>query len=331
MEIIRDKESWDAIVSSFPAWDVAHEWGYFEAYRQRDKSYDSILLYHNSVHGKIAYPFFIRKASLNENYLTANKEDHYLSAVYGYTGPLVEENSGQIWPEFQALFQSFIEENNIIAIEEKFHPVLKNNLLLIPESHITKKRDVVVILPDNEENLMLNYQRTSVKRGIKKAKKNGIEIKKEGIEKLPDFLDIYYQTMERNNAMEIYYFEENFFKVLAKELGERFVFFNAYYEGKLIASNLYLHSPTISFYFLGGQIFEYGSLQPISYIKHVAFAHYYELGIKYINEGGGRTGSDDDALLHFKSGFVQKATADQSILPYYTGETILFNKNKNDA
>lgn len=322
MKVISEKEEWNQIIYQFPFWDVAHEWGYFKAFHLRDISFEPILFYFEENDYKVAYPFFKRKLNLHGDYADAAEEAYYLTAPYGYCGPLynqVENEKG--WEKFQKEFELFCQENQIQLVEEKFHPVFENEKKLLPQSDVFLRREVVVIKTDKPEELLANYQKKSVRTQIRKTMKLNVEVKIQGEESLAAFLNLYKQTMDRNEATDIYYFEDSFFKTLAAEFTSRFVLFNAYSEGEIIASLLYLYTPHCSYGFLGASDYNYRHLGANTYLAHEAYAYFYEQGILYCNEGGGRTAEADDPLLFFKKNFMSKKNNDSELKKFFYGKT----------
>lgn len=324
MQVIYDKTNWNKTIQSFRQWDAAHEWGYFQAFHQRDESFQPVLFTYESATGKVAYPFNKRKLiHINPQ---ASEDHYYLSAVYGYTGALVECGEGEtneVWQEFVAAFQHYCDKNKIAHVEEKFHPLLMNDRLLFEKSERKKIRDVVIIKTDSEEKLAQSYCKKDKRRGVRTAEKKGVLVRREGKEHLDRFLEMYYQTMDHNKAAEIYYFQKEFFLTLSEEFEERFVLFNAYVEEKIIESILYLYTPLCAFSFLSARDIAYRQYHANNLISQKAYAYFHEIGVERVNEGGGRTAEPDDPLFRYKQGFTKKNAEVKEIFPYYHATTNL--------
>lgn len=319
MEIISEKKVWDKVIHGFSKWDVAHEWGYFKAFSLREKESDPILFFYQSPSGKVAYPFFQTKPMEIEGLATGSK----LYSVYGYTGPLIDGQDPMIvWQEFCQEFRLYCQENKIVSIEERFHPILNNARKLFSSSEVFVKRPVVLIKTDTEDNLLKNYRRKNIRKGIRVAKEHGVVITHHGREGLTEFTALYNSTMERNNAEQIYYFNDAFFESLFRELGARCTIFHAKIDNKVVASTLALHSPFCVFLFLGAMDMEHKHDFGGYLLEHELLVYYHSLGIPYVNDGGGRTSELDDSLLRYKQGFTKDVPA-----PYYQGKTELFFYN----
>ncbi|EOH93789.1 hypothetical protein I588_00616 [Enterococcus pallens ATCC BAA-351] len=318
VKIIKEKEAWNQVVYSFRQWDAAHEWGYFSAFHVRDPHNEPLLFFYESSSGRVAYPFL--RGRLDES-----TEDYQLQAVYGYTGPLIEgtSNEEEIWKEFTEAFANYCRNTKVSKVEERFHPLLANDYPLFKETNKRKVRDVVLIETAPESILEESYSRKDKRRGMKRARKNGIEVFTEGIEHLERFLELYYQTMDHNQAAEIYYFERDFFLTLAEEFQERLVLFNAYLENQIIESALYLYTPLCAYSFLTARDLAYSSYHANNLVSQKAYAFFYKKGIQRVNEGGGRTSDPEDSLFRFKQGFTKKNSTVPEIFPYYQATTRL--------
>ena len=89
----------------------------------------------------------------------------------------------------------------------------------------------------DEEDVIQNQFSKSARKNIRRALNKGITYK---ITKTPDninsFKEIYYSTMDRNNATDYYYFDDEYFENVLKYYRENLLFVEAYFEDKVIAS-----------------------------------------------------------------------------------------------
>src|SRR5699024_6151867 len=96
----------------------------------------------------------------------------------------------------------------------------------------------------NEEEIKSNK-----KRGHRKAMKMGVTLEFDDTgERLEDFLNIYYGTMDRLKAEEYYFFKPEFFKKIQKNLQGHFVYALAKLNGKVISAKLILFDQTFSYF-----------------------------------------------------------------------------------
>ena len=310
MRIITDKTNWTAVLEAFPESDAAHEWGYFEAYHQREPSLEQVLFYQESSQGKIAYPFFF------------NRETKSLSSVYGYTGPLLDITDELAWQTFSEELARFCRQEDITKVEERFHPLLQNERCLFAKTQLQEKRKVVA-LKTAEQATLAKLGTSGVRRFIRKAQKNGITVRSSPITAIGDFLEIYNATMRRKQANELYYFEPTFFETLAAEFGPRFWLELAYLEGEVIGGSLNLSSQTCVYGFLTATKPEFQSLGVSQLLYYSLLEKAWAEQIPYALIGGGFHTDDEDSLFLFKKSFVNRYVEDQEIFPYYTATTVL--------
>ncbi|WP_270598222.1 GNAT family N-acetyltransferase [Enterococcus asini] len=308
MRLITDKAAWTSVVKDFPKRDAAHEWGYFEAYHQREPALEQVLFYQESPQGKIAYPFFF------------NQEAKTLSSVYGYTGPLLAIKEEAAWQNFADELAGFCQEEGIQKVEERFHPLLHNEKPLFGQTQLEEKRKVVA-LKTAEQATLAKLGTSGVRRFIRKAHDSGITVKSCSIEAIDDFLAIYNATMRRKQANELYYFERSFFETLAAEFGERFWLELAYLDGQVIGGSINLSSQTCVYGFLTATNPVYQSLGVSQLLYYSLLEKAYAQQIPYALIGGGFHTDEQDSLFLFKKSFVNRHLEDQEIFSYYTATT----------
>ena len=160
-----------------------------------------------------------------------------------------------------------------------------------------------------------NSFRHSVRKNLRAAERNGVTcfIESNG-DHLKDFLDIYYQTMSRNDAREFYYFTEDYFDHLCKLLVGKFHFFYAVIDGRIVSCELVLHHGKYCHSFLGGTRREFLHLCANPLLKREILSFFRQLGCEYFLLGGGQT--PNDGVFNFK-----KAYAPEGILNSYVGGT----------
>ena len=138
---------------------------------------------------------------------------------------------------------------------------------------------------------------------IRKAEKNGIEIKHgRGMELFDKFIKIYNAIMDKDNAEEYYYFKPEFYKSIHEDLNDNYEIFWAEYEGKIIAMSIMIFANGRLNYHLSGSDIKYRNLAPSNLLLYKAAMWGCEKGMKTFHLGGG-VGSDEDNLFKFKIAF----------------------------
>lgn len=274
--------------------------------------------------GKVSNRFLIREIPEKVNDAT------YFDIVtpYGYGGPIIESVSGnkeELLKEYEQEFSKYCIENNIVSEFVRFHPLVKNykdfekvyNPIYMRKTLITKL---------DEENVVENQFGKSCRKNIRQAINKGISFK---VTKSPNdlkkFEEIYYSTMDRNNATEYYYFDDEYFSNIMKDFKENTILVEAIYEEKTIAAGLYfIYNETIHIH-LSGTLTEYLFLSPAYILRYAVTLWGIENGYKIIHHGGGRSNSEEDSLYLFKKNFAKLYDVD-----FYIGKKVwneeIYNK-----
>lgn len=265
-----------------------------------------------SDNGEVQYRFLKRKTP----YLIQGKQYYDLITPYGYGGPniLHSTNTEQLVKEFYQAFSQYCSEQDIVSEFVRFH-LLENREMVqgfYGEAQFCGKNIVkdltVPILEDCDK---------SVKRNLRKAAHAGLEVVFDTTgERLEDFLDIYYSTMNRNDAQEYYYFDETFFRRLNKDLLGQYIYVHVLLDNKVISSGLSLYGSKYSYGFLGGTLREYFAYSPAIVMETQTMEWLKKQHVDFYILGGGYEAND--GIYRFKRNFAKK-TGDT---PYYIGKKI---------
>ena len=275
----------------------------------------------------LLYPFVRRNVGRLLEGHTAAEGLYDTTSLYG-RGGVVGKASRQELQEFHDALGQYLKDQHVFCSFDRFHPVIGNHANA-PE--VGKVMDVggfvVVDLRPSIEDVQQSFK-ASVRKDIRKAKRNDVECFYEGgNEHLETFLDIYYGTMDRNKAGEFHYFSKSFFSDLANALSGQFKYFYAMHDGKVVSCELVLYHGDYSHSFLGGTKKEALPLAANPMLKMTILETMQALGCKYFLLGGGY--EPNDGIFAFK-----KAYAPQGVFPSYIGGTQwradIYERLKND-
>ena len=130
--------------------------------------------------------------------------------------------------------------------------------------------------------------------------------------------------MDRNNATDYYYFDDEYFDDILKYFRNNVILVEAIFEGKTIAAGLYFVYKNMIHIHLSGTITEYLYLSPAYILRYAVTLWGIEKGYEIIHHGGGRTSSEEDTLYLFKKNFARLYDVD-----FYLGKKI-WNKDIYD-
>ena len=301
---LSEAEQWDACVKSFAEWDVYYLSGYVKTFHIHGDG-DPFLLYYEDEGLRAIYVFMRRQTTMNGVYDSITP--------YGYGGVLFE---GETTDEnIKAFWNAYVEkmhEENIVDNFVRYHPILKNAVPMKTVSNVIDLGKTIALDLKSPEVIWDNIISKN-RNMIRKAEKNGIEIKHEkGLDLFKDFRRIYNATMDKDNAEEYYYFGESFYESIHQDLNDNYELFYALKDGQIIAMSIILYGNKQMHYHLSGSLIEYRNLAPSNLLLYKAALWGYEHEFKTFHLGGG-VGSGEDSLYKFKAAFNKNSDFQFSI------------------
>lgn len=312
---IEDNTKWDDIVRRFSNYDVYYLSGYVKAFQIHGDG-DPQLLYFEADGLKAIYVYMKRRTAI---------EGYYDSVTpYGYGGVLFDGDTSE--QNLQTFWKAYVEkmkEEGIVDNFVRYHPVLANAVPMKICSDVIDLGKTVAMDLTSEEVIWTNIHSKN-RNMIRKAEKNGIEIKHgQGLELFDEFINIYNATMDKDNAEEYYYFKPEFYRSIHEDLKNNYEMFWAEYEGKIIAMSIMIFANGRLNYHLSGSDIEYRNLAPSNLLLYKAALWGCKKGMKTFHLGGG-VGSGEDNLYKFKIAFNRFSDYQFSIAKH------IFNKVKYD-
>ena len=295
---------WDEIVCSFAEYDVYYLSGYVKAFHIHGDG-DPFLLYYEAMGLRAIYVYMRRPTAIEGVFDSVTP--------YGYGGVLfegnsTEENRAAFWKEYLTK----MEEEHIVDNFVRYHPVLKNAEPMKSISNVIDLGKTIAFDLTSPEIIWENIISKN-RNMIRKAEKNGIEIKHgKDLALFEDFRRIYNATMEKDNAEEYYFFGEKFYESIHNDLHDNYEMFYAVYEGKTIAMSIMLFANKQMHYHLSGSMMEYRNLAPSNLLLYKAAVWGCEQGYTSFHLGGG-VGSGEDNLYKFKAAFNKNSDYQFSI------------------
>jgi predicted N-acyltransferase len=165
---------------------------------------------------------------------------------------------------------------------------------------------VIRTLALDDDALWYDYAH-KVRKNVNRARASDlrVEFATQG-ERLGDFLNIYYATMERNDARESYYFSRQFFEVLLAQCSEHTLLVHVLQKDTVVSTELVLCSQHYLYSFLGGTLAEYFPLRPNDLLKHELIRWGRDTGRSIFVLGGGYTAND--GIFKYKQSFAPSGT-----------------------
>jgi len=301
---IEEAERWDETVKGFAEYDVYYLSGYVKAFQIHGDG-EPQLLFYEAEGLKAIYVYMKRPTAING----------YFDSItpYGYGGVLFEGDTSV--EKLQVFWQEYVQkmrEEGIVDNFVRYHPVLAN---AIPMKQISTLIDLGKTIAFDLASPEVIWENIISKNRnmIRKAEKNGIEIRHgKSMELLRDFKRIYNATMEKDHAEEYYFFEDAFYESVCQDLEDNYEMFYAVLNGEPIAMSIMLYANKQMHYHLSGSLLEYRNLAPSNLLLYQAALWGCEHGFRTFHLGGG-VGSDEDNLYKFKAAFNRNSDYQFSI------------------
>lgn len=293
--------------------DVFFEPTYGQLYEHVEKA-ECCFFSHENATGAISNMYLMRPVP----WLVDGIQYYDTVTPYGYGGPIITKGSAsaELIDGYYQAWQAHCIRSGIIADFVRFH--LFDNISLrenFPGDLTHASDNVVRWISADMDEIWMQFEH-KVRKNVKKAKSNNLEILMDTAGKYLDaFLDIYYGTMERDHAKKYYYFERRYFQQIIESLPGRYIFFHVILDDKIISTELVLYSEKYAYSFLGGTLDEFYPLRPNDLLKYEIIKWCKEKGIKAFVLGGGHNGKD--GIYRYKKSF-----APESDYPFYVGRTI---------
>jgi len=296
-DVLKDKSQWDETLNDIGYYDFYHSYDYHVLSKKDDET--PILIKYSEKDIIIALPLLVRDIP-GTNYKDA-------TCVYGYAGPLVKGISFSFDNKFfhDKLIEYF-NENHFISVFSRLNPFIPGQCrALINIGKIVRQGKVVNIDLKEDVETQRHHFQSRLKTHINKARRYCSIKKASNMEDLEDFINIYYENMNRVGAKKSYYFSETYFKkmLLSDAFKSEILLAIDNESGKAIAASQFIITNNIVQYHLSGAKDDFLHLMPTKLLIDEMRLIASEKGYAFFNLGGGLGGRDDDSLFNFKSSF----------------------------
>lgn len=269
-------------------------------------------------YGIIKNQFILREIP----YLVDGKKYYDITSPYGYGGPYIlscdksrRENLVKVYAE---QFEDYCYKHNIVSEFVRFHPIFRNDRDFQSIYNPQYDRHTVGTNLANSIDPVQDEFSKSARKYVRRAMKAGVSWEVvEAPDNVDEFIDIYYSTMDRDDAKDFYYFPQEYFHECVRLFGEHIILVRALYEEKVIAEGFYITYRDIIHAHLSGTLKEYINLSPAYVIKYATAVWGKEHGYKLIHYGGGTSNDPENSLYQFKCKFTKNTLFD-----FYIGKKI---------
>lgn len=262
------------------------------------------------------YPFLLRSIT-KESYCGKEMGDLYdMITPYGYGG-MITDGGGidrELLVDFNNQFTKWAIDNHVVSEFVRF--ALKSKHVDDYAGEVVYNNDNVVVDLSMEEATIWRDFKPKVRKNVNHAKRCNLIVETDSRgDRLDDFLDIYYSTMERREATNTYYFPREYFESINHNLQGQYMYFHAKLDDVIVSTELVLISAFNIYSFLGGTKSEYFDLRPNDLLKFEIINWGRTHGKKQFILGGGY--APHDGIFNYKHAF-----APDGIVPFHVGRRV---------
>ncbi len=241
---------------------------------------------------------------LKRSFLFHDQELYDFETAYGYGGPAVSSNDRDFLSRAWKSLEEYGRVNHFVAGFLRFHPLLGNDTGMEEIGTVIRDRQTVCVnLQGSKEEMWLREIHSKNRNMIRKAEKNGLTfyVDKE-FNHLPEFLNLYHETMAKLDAEDFYYFPDSYYSKLRHTIPNSFL--GVVLLGNVpIAAAVFFYQGQYGHYHLAGSSKAALSLSPNNFLLWSAACELKNHGVNLFHLGGGSSNSEDDSLLLFKKRF----------------------------
>ncbi|WP_207425892.1 GNAT family N-acetyltransferase [Pedobacter sp. SYSU D00535] len=301
---ILEPEKWQKYVTSCSQYDFYHTW----TYHSLNKCGEPFLFVFEEKELLVVFPLIKRKI-----YNTGLFD---LTSVYGYSGPIsdraLEKLSAAELKRFRDAFLDFLHEGNYVSVFSRLNPFFNQIPLLERLGGIHSNGEIVAIDLSSSYKDQAGKYRKNVSVAVKQLRQKGYQVKEaSSIGEVATFIRIYTENMERLQAADQYYFDENYFLRFLSAEDYKSKLYLVYAGQEAISGTLVTFTNGIIQGHLIGTKAAYLSESPAKLLVDEVSIIGRELKMDFYHLGGG-LGFKKDSLFHWKIGFSDYC------LPYYS-------------
>ena len=292
-----EPSEWDDLLSRAGCTDVYYLRGYVESAAETQSGRSSYLFL-GDAGSCVAFPCIVREVQ------QSGVRD---VTTVGYGGPLALGVDPPV-ERFYALYEQWCAEHDVVTTFARFHPLFENHRYAGPCFHRLQLDGTVSWPLDGD--LFAGLHRHH-RRLVRKAQAADVEVNVTvGPDRLDDFSALYEQTMLRLGASSFYFFGEEYWRQLPRELGERIVLFEARHDGATLGAALCFAGAPWFHYHLGATSDAARELGVSHLLLYTAACFAQTHGYSQFHLGSG-LGESGGSLLEFKRRFTPAPLIEQ--------------------
>lgn len=286
--------------------DVYHlpQYLFTEAFRTNSKP-EAILIFE----GKKIFclPYLLRSYTDLFGKSIILKDCYDIGSPIGYAGFLLNDVAASDPNFLKAAIEQLIitfQARNVCSAFFRLHPILNQNINQVLSSEILQiSGETLSINLNLSSEEIWRQTRPEHRTSINRCKRNGFTAKIVNYrEYIDEFINIYYETMDRVGAKTYYYFDDKYFRGLMN-LNEVIHLCIVEKDNEVACAGVFTECCGIIQYHLGATKSQFLKQAPSKLMFDYVRFWAKERGNEVFHLGGGLGGAKTTSLYHFKAGF----------------------------
>jgi len=242
---------------------------------------------------------------LRRTFTFADKNYYDFETAYGYGGPITNNTNERFRQQALIALKDFCSYNSFVAGFVRFHPLLQNQEYFESIGRVIADRKTVAIdLDQTMDEVWKNEIHSKNRNVIRKAEKAGCTfIVDDKYEYLREFINLYNSTMDKLSADEFYYFDNDYYNNLKRNITDSFIGCVKNNEGQIISAAIFMYCGLYGHYHLSGSDKSKLAISPNNFMLWNAAIELQKRGVKRFHLGGGTNGDEENSLFQFKHKF----------------------------
>ena len=295
--------------------DIYFETRYAEIYNEIEGGTCRTVKY-TSEYGTAMTTFIKRPVPIN----IGTRQYYDIITPYGFGGPVIVEssNDGLLAEGFVEAFREYCMRGDIICEFVRFHPLLNNVRGWLGTYDVQMNRKMIAIglrQPDFRAQFKHNC-RNNIRRALNCGVRAELDT---SLETMEDFVELYYKTMQKNNADPYYFFPKAYFERFANNLRGNACIVNARLDDQTISAALFMYSPRYAHCHLSATLPECYKYEGNNLVLDKACEHFQGIRCEWLLLGGGVTADEADPLFVFKHTFGR---TEANVKEFFTGRKV---------
>ena len=303
---IENSIEWNSIVRSFHDYEVFYLAEYSLAFMQENPENGiPLLLVYEDGEDRAINVVFRRDVALDPKMKGKIEAGLFFDLItpYGYGGFWGTVSN---WEKLNCAYSAYCLDHHYVCEFVRFE-LFSDYVHHYSGEVESRTHNVVRSLEMPLDEMWMDFKQ-KVRKNVKKANSYHLDIIIESTDAhLDDFLRIYYSTMDRTNAEQVFFFSKEFFETLCS-MKENIMFFHAVYEGKIVSTELVIYGSHNCYSYLGGTDAEYQFVRPNDFLKYEIIKWAKEKGLKNYILGGGY--GSDDGIFQYKYALAPNGVKD---------------------